>query len=396
MNIKLSSALIYLFVFVFSTVELNGQTAGSIAFTGFNSDSPDGCAFVALEDLVAPLTVYFTDNEPQAGGGLNGGEGFIVWDLDVNVPAGTIIVFTEIDSPANMAANIGDLTDGSGSLNLATGGDALFAYLGTSETNPTTYLAGVQNEIGNQGDLTDTGLTEGTTFVTFTTSGSPDGGVYTGNRSGETTFADYLPLIGNPSFWNTNNDGTSLLPFSEEVFTIQILPIKLISFDYKKNDQGVRLLWSTESEVNNERFEIEKSSNGYSFSTIGTVRGKGNTSSRQDYSFLDNTLDSRIHYYRLNQIDFDGKHEYSPIIKVENRSNRVKLYPTHIVNTLNVEIEDTDAASLTIFNSMGLVFLNSVLNQEFNTVDISSLPAGIYNVKIESKSQFAIERIIKY
>ncbi len=379
------------------TVSILGQSAGSIAFTGFNADSPDGCSFVVLEDLVPPLQVYFTDNEPIVGGGINSGEGFIRWNLNINIPAGTIIVFTNINSSSGLDANIGTLSDGSGALNLAADGDALFAYLGTSETNPTVWLAGIQNEAGNQGDLASTGLNEGTTFVTFTASGHPDGGEYSGNRSGETAFSDYLPLIGSPGFWTTNtSDGTAFLPFSEAVFTIQPLPIKLISFDFEINKSGIELTWKTSTEINNEKFEIERSSKGSIFSQIGSVKGQGNSYSKNSYNFLDSNPSVGISYYRLKQVDFDGKYEYSPIIKVENKSNRVKIYPTNIVNTINIEIEDTESAKLTIINSVGASFRVLPLTSTFNSLDISELPSGIYYAKVESNTQFYIERIVKY
>ena len=212
----------------------------------------------------------------------------------------------------------------SGGLNLAAGGDALFAYLGTSETNPTTWLAGIQNEAGNQGNLAATGLIEVSTFVTFTTSGNPDGGEYTGNKSGETAFSDYLALIGNPSFWTTNtSDGTAFLPFSEQVFTIQSVPIKLISFESDKTKVGIDLVWRTSSDINNVKFEIERSSYGIVSKKIGLVKSQGNSHSEKSYSFRDNNPSIGSNYYRLKQVDFDGKFEYSPIIKVENNSNKV-------------------------------------------------------------------------
>ena len=203
------------------------QSTGDIAFIAYNVDGDDDFAFVALADIPANTTVYFTDNEPDGVGGFTTGEGFLQWDSGASVVAeGTVVVFTDTDSASNggFGASVGTLSDvGAGSLNLAGGGDSLLAYLGTDEVTPTTFLAGFENASGASSTLVGTGLTAGSTFVSFS-SGSPDGGTYTGDRDTEMAFADYLTLIGNTSNWTTNSsDGEALLPFDTTVFTLATL-----------------------------------------------------------------------------------------------------------------------------------------------------------------------------
>ncbi|RAJ18122.1 T9SS type A sorting domain-containing protein [Olleya aquimaris] len=200
-----------------------GQSTGDIAFIGFNADGDDNFAIVALADIPASTTIYFSDDELNGSGGfVDSNEGNIQWDITTTIAAGTVVTFTDTDSDTNpnYGASIGTLTQvGAGTVNLAAGGDALFAYLGTDENNPTTFLAGIQNEANNFGDLTGSGLVEGTTFVTFTTTGNPDGGAYSGPRNSETTFANYLSLIGNPANWTIQvSDGLLVLPFDTTAF----------------------------------------------------------------------------------------------------------------------------------------------------------------------------------
>ena len=196
---------------------------GDIAFTAFNADGDSDFAIATLVDLPANSIIYFTDNEPTSATTLTTGEGTISWDTGASIiSAGTIITFTDVDSGSNpnFGASIGSLTSISGGLNLAAGGDALFAFIGTSATDVTSWLAGIQNESGNEGDLAFTTLSVGTTFINFYTSGNPDGGYYDGNRNTESSYADYLALLGNNANWVTEtNDGEITLPISTFMFT---------------------------------------------------------------------------------------------------------------------------------------------------------------------------------
>ncbi|WP_299439149.1 lamin tail domain-containing protein [uncultured Aquimarina sp.] len=223
-----------LFTIVFSFASF-GQTTGDIAFVGFNADGDDDFAIVALADIAANSTIYFSDDELDGMGGfVDSNEGNIQWVTPASViAAGTIVVFTDTDSDGNAlyGASIGTITQvGSGTVNLSGNGDALFAYIGTDENTPTTFLAGIQNETNNQGDLTGSGLTDGSTFITFTASGSPDGGEYNGSRNSETLFANYLPLIGNPANWTTNSaDGEAILPLDTTAFVESAMGTPTIS-----------------------------------------------------------------------------------------------------------------------------------------------------------------------
>ena len=100
------------------------------------------------------------------------------------------------------------------------------------------------------------------------------------------------------------------------------LPIELLYFtaDVISSDH-VKLEWETVSEINNERFEIERSSDGTNWDIIGTVNGNGTTNESLKYSYSDRFPLQGLSYYRFRQIDYDGKWEYSDIVvvKVINR-----------------------------------------------------------------------------
>ena len=385
------------FLLITITSSISSQTTGAISFIGFNADGDDDASFVVLQDLVAPTTIYFTDNEPTAAGGVNSGEGFIRLVLNADIPAGIVIVLTDISSSTNLSANIGTLYDGSGALNLAAAGDALFAYTGTDEQLPTTWLAGIQNAPNNQGsNLPATGLIEGTTFVTFALSGSPDGGQYTGNRSNEINFSDYLALIGIPAFWTTEtSDGELVLPFDETVFTIQLAPVKWTSFKVESRTDANTLLWTTASEINNEKFVIERSFNGKNYEILGSVNGQGDSFKEVDYSFDDTTPSYGVNYYRLKQVDFDGKYEYSDIVRAENTKSRINIYPTTSSDYITIDMDEQQVASVLIFNEIGQTIKDMTISEMQTRIDISNLPNGMYFVQINAQSGRKIKKIIK-
>lgn len=107
-------------------------------------------------------------------------------------------------------------------------------------------------------------------------------------------------------------DTTCLLPIS--------LPVELTSFsgEYNPKDKTNDLKWSTASEINNDYFLIERRTEEGLFETVGRVEGNGSTQLQSTYAFKDDRIKSVFNYYRLKQVDFDGKFEYSDIITVKS------------------------------------------------------------------------------
>ncbi|MFT6065173.1 MAG: hypothetical protein ACJAYY_001138 [Paraglaciecola sp.] len=222
-------------LFFLSIASLKAQSAGDIAFVGFNTDGDKDFAIVALVDIAASTTIYFTDDETTGVGSpsaLSGGEGTITWSTGATViKAGTIVVFTDVDNDGNAAfgASTGTITR-SGSFNLSGSKDGIIAFIGSDSSTPTTYIAAIQ--IGNNaselgpfdGDaitLTNTGLVIGTAIIIANNSASPDGANYDiGSRASEASYAAYYTLINTNVNWtNQISNGELSLEFSQESFT---------------------------------------------------------------------------------------------------------------------------------------------------------------------------------
>lgn len=117
---------------------------------------------------------------------------------------------------------------------------------------------------------------------------------------------------------------------------VVVLDVELIMFKAELIDDGVIIKWETASELNNDRFEVQKSSDAVSFSTIASIAGGGTYSGILKYHYVDKKISTGMFYYRLVQYDFDGKFEIFPIISLLNDReaglNQIIVYPNPVDN----------------------------------------------------------------
>ncbi|MBR1148663.1 choice-of-anchor I family protein [Bradyrhizobium sp. AUGA SZCCT0431] len=139
---------------------------GSIAFVGFNADGNDGLAFIVVDPIAAGTVIRFSDNEWNgqaigSGGAFNTGEGSLTWTNGASdLAPGIVVEFLNTSVAATRSANIGTVT-GAG-FALGNSGESIYAFDGTSESVPTTFLAAVTNTNGGFTTATGSGLLEGT------------------------------------------------------------------------------------------------------------------------------------------------------------------------------------------------------------------------------------------
>jgi Secretion system C-terminal sorting domain len=166
------------------------------------------------------------------------------------------------------------------------------------------------------------------------------------------------------------------------------LPVDLISFDGHNTKYGNELEWQTASEVNSNYFVIEHSNDGKTFLEIGRSQAKGNSNVLSLYSFVHIDIDLGINYYRLMQVDFDGRCDYSKIISIESdKKNETATFPnpTNGLLQFNSPIEQID-----VYDNVGtLIFRNKSVGK---SMDISFLPDGIYYLK--SNNSISSQKII--
>ena len=185
------------------------QSAGDIAFIGFNADGDDDFAIVALADL--PDTVFHFKDRNWNGTTFNSGEGTLFWDTQGVITQGTVVIFTDVDSDGNpsFGSSVGSLTD-IGSFNLSASGDAIWAFV-TNSVDDTTFITAIANEDTLFNNIATTGLTSGTNaFDLSDGAGTPDGGIYSAERY-NSSFSNFLSEIYDFSNWTENNEELKLL-----------------------------------------------------------------------------------------------------------------------------------------------------------------------------------------
>ncbi len=175
---------------------------------------------------------------------------------------------------------------------------------------------------------------------------------------------------------------------------VQPLPLKFIQFTAAPTPPKVGLIqakmdWITANEINVSHFNIQRSTNGKDFITIGKV--KANNKVLNEYSFIDNKLpitnDQLTLYYRLTGVDNDGKKQYSQIRNVElGIRNGVSVYPNPAKEVVN--IVGNDIKEVRLLNYLGQQIAtgtNLSNNSNVYQLNISSLPKGIYLLNIFNK-----------
>ncbi len=172
---------------------------------------------------------------------------------------------------------------------------------------------------------------------------------------------------------------------------VSTLPIELISFEVEeKGNKKVLAKWSTASETNNDHFILQRSKNAIDFTDVSEIKGTGNSNNRNNYSFVDEQAFDGTSYYRLKQINSDRSDSYSQLKTVNFYGySGVKLYPNPTNGSINLPPMQNDAlltpenAEIEITDNMGVAILKLPYS---NTLDISSLNAGYYHLKIKMNS----------
>lgn len=136
--------------------------------------------------------------------------------------------------------------------------------------------------------------------------------ILTANAVSGTFTTVNLPALPSDRNWVTQYQAGEVL-----LLVAGVLPVELVAFSAEASDKVVVLNWETATEQNNRGFEVQRSQDGLNWGTIGFRNGQGTTSDRGVYAFVDSTPQKGFNYYRLNQVDFDGKSTLSAVNMVE-------------------------------------------------------------------------------
>jgi hypothetical protein len=180
----------------------------------------------------------------------------------------------------------------------------------------------------------------------------------------------------------------SLQPWTSKVLirtSSPLLPVSVTSFTATKQNDDIKCTWQTVNEINVNNYNLQRSNDGISFSTIGILDATGNNS----YSYLDlkaANIKTSVLYYRLLITDNDGKKTYSSIVAVKLNDNTypIKIYPNPA--SAIVFVNATNVKSICIFNSNGQLLITKNSSETVTSINVSTLSRGIYTIKIIDNS----------
>lgn len=223
-----------------------------------------------------------------------------------------------------------------------------------------------------------------------------DGAVWQNEGSTATTGA-VPPAAGSITSGSVSN----FSPFTIGSIVSWPLPIELLSFDAKPRSEVVDLSWITATEKNNDFFNVERSIDGKIFSSIGKVKGAGNSSTTLKYKLTDTKPVNSINYYRLKQTDFDGTYSYSKIVAV-NMKNASPLEIVSIVNGSDgnhnawIQSDDNKSVKLDIIDDAGKLIRSFHFQSEGGVTQIPlnthSIPNGIYFLRASYENYVRIKK----
>ena len=172
----------------------------------------------------------------------------------------------------------------------------------------------------------------------------------------------------------------------------RILPLQLISFTTALDrTNAVLATWKTANELNNDRFELQRSRDGMIWETVASVKGSGTTTSIHSYSAKDNFPLAGLSYYRLVQFDFDGKMSVSKVntVKKEDAVIRMTAYPNPAGTMLTVEGDESALKHISVFDQIGQNVTSSIRQSQLSPtklkLNVTLLPKGIYYIHSNGK-----------
>ncbi len=197
-----------------------------------------------------------------------------------------------------------------------------------------------------------------------------------------------------------------LFPYVSDNTTCTLLPVTLTRLSASQVTASNKLSWSTLTENGNKGFEIQRSSDGNLFTKLGFVASSapfGNSSKPIAYEYIDENPLEKGNFYRIKQIDHNGKTTFSNIALLNRALDKEKgiilNYPNPVRNSLSLQFAASAPGNnvLTVTNLNGVVVLQQPILatgslQNIN-LNVSNLPKGIYIIKLSGETK--VSKFIK-
>jgi Secretion system C-terminal sorting domain len=201
----------------------------------------------------------------------------------------------------------------------------------------------------------------------------------------------------------STNGGAIALTGTSRIDNVKIsasgaLPVSILSFEAQKSNGKNELIWKVAQETDLNHYEIERSNDGRTYSSIGKVNAVNNST----YTFTD-AKPASLNYYRIKLVDKNGKFNFTKVVVLVNKDNGFavgNVYPTVTKDIINVEVfaAANTRVQYTISSLSGQKMMSkSAVVSQFakQTIDVSSLAAGMYMLQVSGSDGQKTFKIIK-
>jgi len=214
-------------------------------------------------------------------------------------------------------------------------------------------------------------------------------------------FFGTLSVINDPGGWSS---GTSFAPIQP----LAVLPVKFKDFNVIRNKDKALLNWSVEEESSNtDKYEVLRSTNGVDFTSIATIKAFNNGGSSNIYNFTQENLSALrtkgVIYFRIKQIDKDGKFVYTDIknIRLNTKGILVGVYPNPIKQntTLSFDLVENSRVNYSITDAAGKMIeayqVQGFKGSNIKTLNLGKYAAGAYTLKVQAGDEIITLPLVK-
>jgi hypothetical protein len=178
------------------------------------------------------------------------------------------------------------------------------------------------------------------------------------------------------------------------------LPVEFLTFKAKAQGTSVLLTWSTATEINNQDFTIERAQDAKTWTSIGVVKGGGNSTVQLDYQFIDEKPKQGLQYYRLRQTDFDGHVKYSQLVSIDiEKGESIAVFPNPSSKSFTLVSGNGKAVrQLRFIDALGRslpVSLTEGDSESEINVDPGEIAQGVYFIQILTSEGIKSIRVVR-
>jgi len=173
-----------------------------------------------------------------------------------------------------------------------------------------------------------------------------------------------------------------------------MLPVRLVDFTAKPLNNNAELQWVVNNEMNIDKYSVEFSKDGKTFSNVGNVAATGIQAIEKRYRFVHTGIINGKNYYRIRMIDKDGKYTYSPVRVVVIDNNKVSVYPNPFHQYVNITTNNNVTSTAEVLDATGKLLLRKTFANR-TLLQINNIAEGVYIIRINDGENVHSFKVLK-